>query len=225
MSQIILINASPKRKDSASGAALEVLKNFLNQESIIEYNFRTPQMPAEFQIGNQDVLVISFPLYVDGVPSHLVSCMAELEKRIINEKSKIRVYAIANCGFYEAKQNANALEIIENWCVRSHLHWQYGLGIGGGGMLPMLQKESGAKGPLKSAVAELRVLADAIDQGAMRQENHYVNPDFPRLLYKLAAEVGWRKMIRANGGKRKDLFQKVHINSDNKTLFNTDSVK
>lgn len=210
MSQIILINASPKSVDSASGAALEFLKNFLKQKNIVEYNFRMPQLPTEFQVGNQDVLVFAFPLYVDGAPSHLVSCMSELEKRLKNEKNNIRVYAIANCGFYEGKQNVNALEIIENWCERSHLQWQYGLGIGGGGMLLMLQKGSGAKGPLRSAAAQLRTLADAICQGALKQENHYVNPDFPRLLYKLAAEMGWRKMIRSNGGKRKDLFRKVN---------------
>lgn len=224
MSQIILINASPKRKDSASGAALKVLKDFLNQGNIAEYNFRKPQLPVEFQIRDQDVLVFAFPLYVDGVPAHLVSCMAELEQRIINVNN-IRVFAIANCGFYEATQNVNALEIIENWCERSHLQWQYGLGIGGGGMLPMIKKEAGIKGPLKSAAGELWALADTIGQGAGKQENHYVNPDFPRLLYKLAAEMGWRKRIRTNGGKRKDLFKKGYIKSDNKTISNTDSIK
>lgn len=217
MSQIILVNASPKRKDSASGAALEVLKNYINQQNIVEYSFIKHQIPVEFQIGDQDVLVFAFPLYVDGVPSHLVSCMAELEKKVINVNN-IRVYAIANCGFYEAKQNINALEIVENWCERSHINWQYGLGIGGGGMLTMIQKESITKGPLKSAIREFRVLADAIWQGTMRQDNHYVNPDFPRVLYKLAAEMGWRQMIRSNGGKRKDLFHKVDVNLDSMTM-------
>lgn len=214
MSRIILINASPKRKDSSSGAALEVLKNYINQSNIALYDFRTPHLPAEFELESQDILVVAFPLYVDGVPSHLISCMAELEARLTNEENNIRVYAIANCGFYEAKQTSVALDIIENWCLRSHLDWQYGLGLGGGGMLSMLPKESGAKGPLKSAAAELRVLADAMKQGERKQENHFVNPDFPRYLYKLAAEMGWRQMIRANGGKRKDLFRKVSINPD-----------
>jgi hypothetical protein len=210
MSQIILINASPKSKDSASGAALAGLKNYLKQSEIVEYNFRKPQLPEEFKIENEAVLVFAFPLYVDGVPSHLVSCMVELEKRI-NENNSIRVYAISNAGFYEGMQNANALNIMENWCKRSHLHWQYGLGIGGGGMLSMLQKESGAKGPLKSVAAELQVLANAIGHEARKQENHFVNPDIPRLLYKAVAESGWRKMIKSNGGKRKDLFRKINI--------------
>jgi hypothetical protein len=213
MSNIILINASPKRKDSASGVALQYLRGFLKSQSVVEYSFTGPKLPEGFQLGDQDILVIAFPLYVDGAPSHLLSCMEEIEKRIKDEKRKNRVYAIANCGFYEAKQNAIALAIMENWCERSYLQWQYGLGISGGGMLSLLQKESGAKGPMRNAAEELKTLANSICQNAKKQENHYVQPNFPRLLYKLAAEMEWRHMIRSNAGKRRDLFRKIDLNS------------
>ena len=38
-----------------------------------------------------------------------------------------------------------------------------------------------------------------------RQEDRYVSVAFPRFLYKMAGQMGWRQMIKANGGKAKDL--------------------
>ena len=37
------------------------------------------------------------------------------------------------------------------------------------------------------------------------RENIYVSVAFPRFLYKMRTQIGWRQMIKANGGKVKDL--------------------
>ena len=37
------------------------------------------------------------------------------------------------------------------------------------------------------------------------RENIYVSVAFPRFLYKMGTQTGWRQMIKANGGKVKDL--------------------
>ena len=37
------------------------------------------------------------------------------------------------------------------------------------------------------------------------QDNIYVSIAFSRFLYKMIAKIGWRQMIKANGGKVKDL--------------------
>jgi hypothetical protein len=42
-------------------------------------------------------------------------------------------------------------------------------------------------------------------------DNLYVKPGIPRFLYKLAAEMGWRQTIKANGLKTKDLSRKRQI--------------
>lgn len=59
----------------------------------------------------------------------------------------------------------------------------------------------GPKAPIEKALAEL---ADTIRKKEVR-ENKYVSVAFPRFLYKMGAQFGWRQMIKKNGGKGKDL--------------------
>lgn len=41
------------------------------------------------------------------------------------------------------------------------------------------------------------------------QGNRYVSVAFPRFLYRMGAQMGWRQMIKANGGKAKDLGRRT----------------
>jgi len=205
MRRIALINASPKLKNSASGCVLEVLKKYIENDDIAEYNLRLPQTQDIEAICEREILVFAFPIYVDAIPSHLISCLYQLQQNLKNKDAETVVYAISNCGFYEGKQNSIALDILENWCIKSNVRWGQGVGIGGGGMMSMLNGTSGEKGPMKNIVTALKELANHI-QEEESAENLYVSPQFPRILYKMAAEMGWRLQIRANGLKRKDLF-------------------
>jgi len=40
-------------------------------------------------------------------------------------------------------------------------------------------------------------------------EDLFISPNFPRIAYKIGAEMGWRKQIKANGLKAKDLFKQI----------------
>ncbi|MDD3225429.1 MAG: hypothetical protein PHX70_12160 [Clostridium sp.] len=40
------------------------------------------------------------------------------------------------------------------------------------------------------------------------EENIFITANFPRFLYKFAAQMGWQKDIKKNGLRRKDLFLK-----------------
>lgn len=210
MMKIALINASPKIRESASGCALHALKTFLdNNDTIIsEYSFNKPQLSAEDiePLAACNALVFAFPLYVDGVPSHLLNCLIQLETFFSTIKDKdILVYSIVNNGFYEGRQNALAIEIMENWSIKAGLKWGQGLGIGAGGMLPMLKNVPIGQGPMKSLGTALKQLAHNILRSTS-EDSHYITANFPRLLYKLGAEMGWRQTIKANGLKSKDLF-------------------
>jgi hypothetical protein len=71
-----------------------------------------------------NVLVFAFPLYVDGIPSHLLNCLRKLEKFFGGlDKKDIMVYSLGNCGFYEGDQNKLAIEMMENWCAKAGLKW------------------------------------------------------------------------------------------------------
>lgn len=208
--KIALINGSPKTKDSASECILHELKTFLQTDvnKISEHYFRKPQVAAKEmeEIIQNDILVFAFPLYVDGIPSHLLSCLVQLETHFSSIKEKeIKIYALVNCGFYEGEQNELAMEIMENWCEKAGLKWGQGVGIGAGGMLAALKNVPIGKGPKKNLGKAFKKLSGNILK-ASSEENIYTTANFPRILYKLAAEMGWRQSVKANGLKRKDLF-------------------
>ncbi len=207
MLRIALINGSPKAKDSASECLLEELKNQLKDSVVSEYSFRTSELKNPEEVIDHDVLVFAFPLYVDGVPSQLLYCLEELKEQLKGHKTHILVYAICNAGFYEGHQNQYALQILRNWCIKSGVTWGQGIGIGGGGMVHSLRNVPRGKGPKKKLSQALDDLADNIMRMSSA-DNIYVNPGIPRVLYKLAAEMGWRQNVKANGLKTKDLSRR-----------------
>lgn len=199
--KIVLINASPKGKNSASASLLETLIPRLPEgaQTLFLPAAKLPSGTAE-SLSQADAIVVACPLYVDGLPGHLLSCLMELENGPWKEGA--RVYGIVNCGFYEGAQNRLALRLLENWCAKAGLAWGGGLGVGGGGALDMLPQ--GEKGPRAPINREVGILADAIRQ-LEAVENRYATVAFPRALYRLSGQFGWRKRIKANGGKAKDL--------------------
>ncbi|MDE5820375.1 MAG: hypothetical protein K2I07_13835, partial [Lachnospiraceae bacterium] len=78
------------------------------------------------------------------------------------------------------------------------------IGVGGGGGLAQMPKVQGGHGPRGPIEKALQAMAVSILQQET-QENQYVSVAFPRFLYRMAAQMGWRRWIKANGGKAKDL--------------------
>lgn len=204
--KIALINGSPKTKNSASGILLEDLKFYLSQKAeITEIKMRKTSVAEETaeELKAMEALVFSFPLYVDGIPAHLLSCLIQLETAHWQNR-EIYVYGVVNCGFHEGIQAEYALELLQNWCRKTGLIWGGGIGVGGGGSLanmPSIRNGHGPKAPIDKA---LQAMAGKILQNK-RQKNHYMSVAFPRFLYRIAAQIGWRQMIKANGQKTKDL--------------------
>ncbi len=208
--KIALINGSPKFKNSASGSLLEDVGNYIGNRAEISYvEIHTNVLSSEMtkKLFSTDIWVFAFPLYVDGIPSHLLSVLIQLEKCKF-KKMKIKVYSIVNCGFYEGIQNELALEVIKNWCFKIGYKWCGGIGIGGGGLV-MLSKIQ-YKGKLRVGIDNLlSMFATNLINGKVLK-NNYISVDLPRWLYKLGGQWNWRRMIKANGGKTKDLGRKLY---------------
>jgi len=204
--RIALINGSPKVKNSASGTLLEDIKGYIEEQAeLIEFGFHSAVISTETveELTTSEAWVFAFPLYVDGIPGHLLSCLIQLEEAHI-QNPQIRIYAIVNCGFYEGIQAEHSLQLMQNWCSKAGFLWSGGIGVGGGGGLKMMPKappRQGPRAPIDKALASLSELILKKDS----QDNQYVSVAFPRFLYKLGAQMGWRQMIKANGGKAGDL--------------------
>ena len=210
--KIALINGSPKTSNSASEVLLHTIQTMLPSDADIrEFKFNRAELDeTELQaVTDSEVLVFAFPLYVDGIPSHLLGCLTQMERTLkLNPMRKIRVYAIVNCGFYEGKQAAIALEMLKNWCAKAGVLWGQGAGIGGGGFLASLEGISRGQGSTKNLCEALKILA-----GNLSTDSHAANvdtvPNFPRVLYTLGGNLGWRKAIKANGLSARDLDRKM----------------
>lgn len=204
--RVALINGSPKVNKSASQVLLGDLEFYLSEKvEVLEIGLHTTNISEEMleKFINTDAWVFACPLYVDGIPGHLLSCLNQLEK-IPLDHSKIHIYGIVNCGFYEGIQAEFALKIFQNWCAKTGFNWGGGIGIGGGGALTMMPKAKPGHGPKAPVDKVICVIADIIIH-KQTQENSYVSVAFPRVLYKFMAQMGWRQMMKGNGGKVKDL--------------------
>ncbi len=202
--RIALINGSPKVKGSASGSLLAMVKDLLGGKAEIEEISLHTAVLSEKEMDmlqKMDVWVFAFPLYVDGVPSHLLAQMVNMEKNQIGN-GRASVYGIVNCGFYEGIQAEYALDIMKNWCIKAGLMWKSGIGVGGGGGLAYMP--TGENGPAAPIYRDFALLVDEILQNK-EHENRYVSIAFPRALYKMGAQTGWRQMIKKNGLKSRNL--------------------
>ena len=200
--KIGIINGSPKKTGSASGILAGEFTGLLEQAEITECHIYNRGYSIPPQLSQQDALVFFFPLYVDAIPSQLLSFLENLEEELRGRD--ITVYAAVNSGFCEGRQNRWALEIMENWCGKTGLKWGQGLGIGGGGMLTGIESVPPGKGPKKYISKGLSEMAAHV-KSRQNAENIYVSINFPRRLYILMAQIGWRQQLKRNGLKLKDL--------------------
>lgn len=206
---ISLINGSPKAKDSCSQYLLSEIKNLLDEDNeIYEFNTRAGILPTKSleTLRNSDALVIAFPLYFDSLPSHLLKFLEALEIYFNNKDlSKIKVYAISNCGFYEGEQNKISLKIIENWCHKCGMIFAGGLGIGAGPVVKEflnIKLGSGLKKNLGIALNNFctNILNDSV------YSNVYTTINYPKRLYILQGNLSWTSQAKKNGLKKQDIY-------------------
>lgn len=218
--KIHLINASPKFVQSNTQLSLELFTKLIDSKhECSQFFLRKPEIaPQDIQtIIDCDVIIIFFPLYYDALPSHFVSCLEDLEKAFLAAATRAKgqcespsVFAVGNCGFFEGIQIKLAFEILENWADRAGLRWGGGVGIGGGGMLPSVKNVPLGVGPLTSIGLALKQQYKAVEKDELGK-NKFVEPNFPRFLYKLIAELSWRSELKKNGLPAKELNRKIMI--------------
>lgn len=136
----VFINGSPKKSFSASAYFLSVQNFFVKGEKIKEV-LRTKNDYERIlnSIKDADAVVFCLPLYVDGVPSHVLSFLKEMERFCQQNQLKLNVYAIANNGYIEGVQSEALMQVLRNFCTRSGQVWGGGIGIGGGVMLNVMR--------------------------------------------------------------------------------------
>ncbi len=132
----VLINCSPRKHFCASAYFLFLQGLFVGGKKVCE-KLSTPADHARIleQLRNAQAVVFGLPLYVDGVPSHVLRFMEQMEVFCRENGLKLRVYCVANNGFIEGKQNEPLMQVFKHFCTHAGIVWGGGVGIGGGVML------------------------------------------------------------------------------------------
>ncbi|SCJ05924.1 hypothetical protein [uncultured Clostridium sp.] len=115
------------------------------------------------------------------------------------------VYVIANCGFYEGKQNKIALNIMKCWCKKMNIKWAQGIGIGAGEMMGGLRNVPMGKGHNTNLGLALDNLAKNINENKSEDDIFTTPSMFPRFAFRLVANRFWISKANRNGLKKRDL--------------------
>ncbi len=132
----LFINCSPKKRFCASAYFLTLLRLFVGGKQVTE-TLRTPGDHDRIleQLRDAEAVVFCLPLYVDGVPSHVLPFLEKMEIFCRENDLHPRICCVANNGFIEGRQNEPLMQVFEHFCTRAGLKWGGGVGIGGGVML------------------------------------------------------------------------------------------
>jgi hypothetical protein len=117
-----------------------ILKLLLAGNKITNYSLRNKQhFPLIFQtLKTASAVVLVVPLYVDGIPSHVLRFLREAEQFCKSAVCHFKLYVISNSGFVEGRHSAIHLKQYRCWCDRTGVVYGGGLGIGGGVMLHVI---------------------------------------------------------------------------------------
>ena len=132
----VFINCSPKKRFCASAYFLFLQRLFVGGKKVTE-KLRTPADHDRIlqQLRDAQAVVFALPLYVDGIPSHVLRFLEQMEAFCKENSLRLNVYCVANNGFIEGRQNEPLMQSFAHFCSRAGLTWGGGVGIGGGVML------------------------------------------------------------------------------------------
>ena len=196
---IVLINGSPKGEKSCSKYLLEVVKSYFDKENNV-YEISI----ADKRIKDVDKFHVLTTVikFLDGFEKYT---------KENNIKCDSRIYGIVNCGFYEGKQNRQALKILRNFTNHiEKLRYGGGIGIGTG---PFIGNSSSIpwQAKIKSSIKEvLDKIIDVINSGESMGKDLYAEANMNKVLYMQAGNFGWI----SSGFKNK-----VYITSFNKKPY------
>jgi NAD(P)H-dependent FMN reductase len=169
-----------------------------------------------------DLIVLSFPLYVDSLP-HLVTLALEVLGRRQAEwvtTTPKTLIAICNSGFPEPHQNAVALAICERFASAMGMHFAGGLAIGSGeaisGGLPLSGPGRTQGPPAVHVIRALDATAEALATGRNAPEvaEHLLaKSPIPRLPF-----FAWRYLFRVFGGAQWNRMAALHGNTPRSLL-------
>ncbi len=195
---IALICGSPKAKNCAAGELLDLIDKELIYTDAFSFKGNAPDDEMINKILRCKKLIFSFPLYVDGIPSHMLRWMERIAEAADGVKHK--VYCIVNCGFYEGRHTRIALEMMKNFCRQCGFEYCGGIGVGSGGMTRYISRIPINIGPKRKLNGAVKTVCRAAVEGKSF-EDMYITVGISKGIYKTAAERAFKVTAKRNGAR------------------------
>lgn len=206
---ILIGSARPKGASTSESLARELMEQLeeagVATQLVHAIRFVKPgQLVADAlaKMLASDLLVVSAPLYVDGLPSLATKALELLGERLRQGSQPLnRVVGLLNCGYPEALHNRIAMRMLRAFSQQSGLAWAGGLAMGGGEMIhgrplrshPWLSRH---------AIRALRLAGHALARGMpvpAEASQLMARPLVSPLVFRWLAKWRWRWEALGNG--------------------------
>jgi len=215
INKALLLIGSPKGEDSTSVSLGNYLISKLEEFGIqTEKAFihrivnREEKIQSLFEmIDRADLIILSFPLYIDSLPAPIIKAMELIkdERDRIKSKKPKDFIAIVNNGFPEAFQNATAIHICRIFAKDCGFVWKGGVMIGGGGAINGIPLQERG-GMVRNVIKGLDIAAYALKDGndIPQEAIDLASKKFiPTIMYNKFGNLGWRLQARKHGAQKK----------------------
>ena len=215
--RVALVSASPKVEQEwavsaflAKYAASHLISESLAIDTIpVRHVLMHHETTPAFEIiQNADAIVLIFPLYFFCMPAMLTRFLQDFAVSKPKSNKACTVYALVNCGFPEPEINLEAMRVVEQFALQTGRVFGGGVMIGCGGMI------IGAQGApfMREVMEQVDALFARVDLGLSQSDSIEPKivataPKFPRALYFLVGNAGWRSTARKNHLKNNDLYK------------------
>ncbi len=218
--RVVILSGSPKvnQDEAVSDCLAKFCANFLAEASldvqvisVRETLLHRKTEEAFAAVQHADAIVVIFPLYFFCMPAMLTRFLQDFAVSYPSATRKTNVYAIVNCGFPEPEINLEAMRVMESFSQHTGRTFGGGVLIGCGGMLIDAQQAPVMK-PVFDSIEGLltRVKCDLNYTEPPKKTLSNTVAKFPRFLYFLAGNTGWRMMARKNGLRQGDLLRRPY---------------
>lgn len=188
----LYINGSPKLTNSNSNYFL----NKLSPKDKIKFVYKDKFSEILKSIKKVDIIILAFPLYVDGPPNKVIELFEYIKNNKINIKNK-KIYTIINCGFWEAKQNRTASLIVEDFAINNGAKYMGSFNIGAGEIIGKCDKKKIYRLVSLSFLVKIRKFKARISNGKKVTLETTIRPMTKRL-YVYLANCNWKKQMIKN---------------------------
>lgn len=192
MESLLIVNGSPRAPRSNSKRYIELFTQyFTNTYSQLQaLNFQESTINLD---GYSDILLV-FPLYIDGIPTTLMSFLKLMSQTASTHRPTIHV--LVNCGFLEPKQNEVSVEMLQFYAKQFGFPFGSVLMIGSG--------EAILDTPFSFMVKRcLRKLASSIQNHNPLHQS--VTMPLPKSLFLSASTKYWLSMGAKHGQTRETM--------------------